>query len=418
MNMPPKKGAPPKGSLAALIASADEKYNMTVGSLNDIVQDSVFLSTGNIAIDGIMGGGIPLGRSVELAGPPSSGKTTTALQACGVLQKIIIGGGDERLGVKPDDFILYLDYEQTIDKAYCAGLGLDITHPSFLISQPDTLEDGANFTRDAVRSGEVRLTVVDSVAAMVPSANSQNEIGKSMAFTAARLLADFGQQMNPILRENHSSLIYVNHLKDILDMSGRRPAHLGPAKGTPGGSALKFYASVRVEYKQLQKFDLEVTDPLTKEKVKQPYATNVEIKTVKNKVFPPFRKAVARVRFGQGFDNFWTAMQILVANKVVMYQGGYYYFHKAPTLITDWMPKQSQGIQRPYIRGDRAIFAAADDKPEWRDEAIRLATEIAADPEALAMVAQQEEGEEEDDEVDIESGEVGPGKGQKISLLR
>lgn len=367
-----------KDAFQEALEKAQKKYNITAGRLSDIAQEVMFVSTGNIAIDSIIGGGLPLGRSVELSGPPSSGKTTTALQTAAGVQKIIIAGGDPKLGIKADDVILYLDYEQTIDQDYAKALGLDIDHPSFMLTQPDTLEDGSNFALDLIRTGRIRVVIWDSVASMMPSANAMNEIGKSMAFTQARLMSDLGQKLNPVLKEHNTLNIFVNHLKNVLDMSGRRPAHLGPAKDTPGGASLKFYASVRLEYKQQQQIKEKMIDPLSGEEVETPGATNVEVKVTKNKVAPPFRKAVVRVRYGKGFDNLWTAMQILLASKEVMHQAGYFYFHKVADkgLAPEWMARQTTGTNRPFIRSERNVFAAADEHPEWRDGLIKLAEEI------------------------------------------
>lgn len=387
-----------KDPLQEILDKAKKKYNLSVGRLSEIADDVIFVSTGNIAIDNIIGGGFPLGRSVELAGPPSSGKTTTALQAAAFVQKKIIAGGDAKLGIKADDVILYLDYEQTIDQDYAKALGLDIDHPSFLLTQPDTLEDGANFVLEVIKTGRVRVVIWDSVASMIPSANAQNEIGKSMAFTQARLMSDLGQKLNPILKQHNTLNIFVNHLKNVLDMSGRRPAHLGPAKDTPGGASLKFYASVRLEYKQLQQIKEKMIDPLSGEEVETPGATNVEVKVTKNKVAPPFRKAIVRVRFGRGFDNLWTAMQILLAGKEVMYGAGYYYFHKVADLgmAPEWMARQTTGIGRPFIRGDKALFAAADEHPEWRELLIAHAEKFVAENRLVMKdVTPQEEEEAE-----------------------
>lgn len=386
-----------KDPLEALLASAQKKYNISVGRLSEIAEDVVFVSTGNLAIDNIVGGGLPLGRSVELSGPPSSGKTTTALQTAAWVQKVIIAGGDPELGIKADDVILYLDYEQTIDQVYAAKLGLDIDHPSFLLTQPDTLEDGANFALEAIRTGRIRVVIWDSVASMIPSVNALNEIGKSMAFTQARLMSDLGQKLNPILKQHNTLNIFVNHLKNVLDMSGRRPAHLGPAKDTPGGASLKFYASVRLEYKQLQTIKEKMIDPLSGEEVETPGSTNVEVKVTKNKVAPPFRKAIVRVRYGRGFDNLWTAMQILLAAKEVMYSAGYYYFHKLADkgMAPEWMERQKTGTNRPFIQSsdmNPRLFKAADEHPEWRDALIKHAEQVVKENRLiLKEIAPQEE---------------------------
>jgi recombination protein RecA len=410
-------------ALEALLKNANKKYNLSVGPISEIAQEAHFITTGNIAIDHICGGGLPLGRSVELAGPPSSGKTTTALQTAAELQKVIIGGGDPARGINPDDKILYLDYEQTIDQDYCTALGLDIDHPSFLLTQPDTLEDGANFAREAVGTGRIRLVIWDSVASMVPSMNAQNEIGKSMAFTQARLMSDLGQQLNPLLSKHNTLNIFVNHLKTVLDMTGRRPSHLPPAKDTPGGASLKFYASIRLEFKQLQQIQETVIDPLSGEEVKTPGATNVEVKVTKNKVAPPFRKAVVRVRFGKGFDNFWTAMQLLMAGKEVMHQAGYFYFHKVAEvgLAPDWMKRIEKGQQRPYIRTEKRLFAEAEAHPDWRQSVIEHAAAFVRENKGVLKNITPEDLEAKEAAeaaIDEEIDDLlpAPTEGKKISL--
>lgn len=393
----------------SILAKAQKKYNLAVGPLSQIAQDATFITTGNIAIDHIIGGGLPLGRSVELAGPPSSGKTTTALQTAAALQKVIISGGDESKGIKPDDKILYLDYEQTIDQSYAKALGLDIDHESFLLTQPDTLEDGANLAVELISTGRIRLVIWDSVASMMPSAKSEAEIGKSLPAVQAKLMSDLGQKLNPLLYEHQTLNIWVNHLKEIMAMGMTRPG-MPPPKSTPGGVALKFYASVRVEYKQLQQIKEKMIDPLSGEEVETPGATNVEVKVTKNKVAPPFRKAVVRVRFGRGFDNFWTAMQILLAGKQVMYSTGYYYFHKVEEagLAPEWMERAKTGTQRPNIRSDKNLFNAADEHPEWREAVIKYASEFVKN-NALVMKAVTPEEAEAEEAIEKEISELLPG---------
>lgn len=360
----------------AVLAQVQKKYKTGVGPVSKIAQPATFLTTGNIAIDHIMGGGFPLGRSTECAGLSSSGKTTTALQCAAELQKVIKAGGDPEKGIKADDRILYLDYEQTIDQEYCSALGLDIDDDTFLLTQPDTLEDGANLAVELIKTGRIRLVIWDSVASMTPSAKAQNEVGKSLPAVQAKLMSDLGQLLNPILYEHQTANVWINHLKEMMDMTGRRPAHLGPKMGTPGGVALKFYSSVRLEYKQLRNIKEKMIDPLSKQEVETPGSTEVEVKVTKNKVARPFLKAVVRVRFGRGFDNFWTAMQILLASKQVMYSQGYYYFHKVAEagLAPEWMPRVQTGMQRPNLRSDAVLLAQADAHPEWRQAVIDFAT--------------------------------------------
>lgn len=398
-----KKG---QDALDAVLESASKKYDLSIGRMDEITSDTKFFSTGNIAIDYAIGGGIPLGRSVELHGPPSSGKTTSALQAAGVLQKIICAGGDPELGIKPDDKILYLDYEQAMDPEYAKALGLDLAHESLLFTQPDTLEDGANLTLDALKTGRVRLVIIDSVAAMNPSAKAEAEIGKSLPAVAAKLLKDFGVTLNSVLHKNNAAAIFINHEMEKMDMGGARRPGMPAATTTPGGIALKYFASVRVQFKQIKQNKSGEVDPLTGEIVERVRSTDVRVKVIKNKVAPPFREAVVKVRFGKGFDNFASALTILLANKKIMHSAGMYYFHNAEAdgLAPDWMARATTGQQRPYIKGRDNLDAMADDHPDWREAVIALAQQIANENvKALESKQDAPESEETDEDTSLES---------------
>lgn len=326
--------------------------------------------------------------------------TTMAVQTAVNLQRIIIAGGDPELGIGPLDQIIYLDYEQAFDASYAVALGLDPKHPSFQFSQPDTLEDGANFLLEAFQTGEVRLAIVDSVAAMTPSAKAEAEIGKSLPAVQAKLMKDFGGNLNPILRHNNGMVIFINHEMEVMEMGGaRRPGMPAPTT-TPGGKALKFFASVRLQFRQIRQIKGKVMDPLTQVEMEIPVATDTRVKVVKNKVAPPFRECLVRVRFGRGFDEFWTALQILLANKKVIYTAGRFYFHnlieEAPA---DWMPRESKGTKRPYLHGMDRVFDSADEHTEWRAAMIRIASVVAAENySALDDVAQMGSPVPDDDE--------------------
>lgn len=387
-----------------VLARASKQYGISAGKMTEIAEDVTFISTGNIAIDYAMGGGIPLGRSVELLGPPSCGKTTTSSQTVATLQQIIKNGGDPSLGISGDDYILYLDYEQAIDPTYLRALGIDIDHESLIFSQPDSLEDGANFVVDLVSTGKIRLVVIDSVAAMQPDAKAEAHIGKSLPAVAAKLLKDFGVKMNPILSRNNCAMILINHQMEKMDIGMRRAGMPAPTT-TPGGNAPKFFASVRVEFKQIKQNKEEKQDLLTQEMVKQTTSTDVRVKVIKNKVAPPFREAIVRVRYGKGFDNFWTALGILVANKWITYASGYYYMPKleAKNLVPEWMQRATTGQKRPYVKGESTIMRRADEHPEWREGLILLAQEIVQsggnmDASALTDILTDEQDEETEDE--------------------
>jgi recombination protein RecA len=364
----------PKGRVADILASADKKYGMKAGPMSSIIEGVQAVSTGNIAIDNISGvGGIPLGRNTELFGPPSSGKTTTAIQAAAHLQKIILEGGDPERNISPDDLILYVDFEHAMDPAYCLALGLDVEHPQFVFTQPDSLETGANFVRDLVDTGLVRMVIFDSVAAMTPSAKLEAETGKPLPMLQARLMSEFLAAFTPAVHKHNVAAIYVNHIFEVAVMGGR--PGMPPRTSTPGGRRLKFDASLRLEYKPIGNIKTKEVNLLTQEREDTITSTNVQVKVVKNKVGPPQKKAQVRVRYGKGFDNFWSAMQILIANKYVMYQPGIFKFHKleAEGLAPEWMPRMTVGTKPPALKGEADLFKAAERYPEWREAVIAKA---------------------------------------------
>lgn len=370
-----------KSAIDKILADSKKKYDVTAGPMNAIAQDTEAISTGSMAIDYITGvGGLPLGRSVELFGPPASSKTTTALMTAANYQKKIIKEGlDER--------ILYLDYEQAMDPNYAKNLGLDVDHPSFLFAQPNLFEDGANFALELIETGLVKIVIFDSVAAMTPKALYEAEIGKVQVAPQARLMAVLMQRLNPLLADTNSLAIFINHLKEKVGIGG--PA--GPVKTTPGGVSLKFYASMRIEYAQIGQIKGDVKDPLTGLKVKQTVASNVKVKIVKNKVAPPFKEAVVRVRFGKGFDDMWTTKNVLMANKKISGSAGYFYFDKSPELVHPEMELSKEG--KPYIHGEAELMKFADADPEWRAKAVTMARDLVG-----SVVTESPEVVEEDDE--------------------
>jgi recombination protein RecA len=412
--LPPRTKTDP---LSDLIADAFKTYDgLKVGNMDDVADDVFAVSTGNMAIDSCVGvGGLPLGRSIELYGPPSCGKTTTALQWLAQVQKIIKAGGDPTLGIKADDRLLYLDYEQAMDKEYAKALGLDTSHESLLFAQPDTLEQGVNFAIQAVETGRVRAVVFDSVAAMNPSAKAEAEIGKSLPMIQAKLMKDFTLRFNTALYTNNATAIFLNHLMEVVSMGGASRPGMPPPSTTPGGKALKYFASVRIEFKQIRQNKGPFVDPLTNETVQIVTSTDVKIKVTKNKVAPAFREAVVRVRFGRGFDNLWTALQVLIANKRIMYQGGMYYFHNVEEvgLAPEWMKRATTGTNRPYIKGEPNVFAKADEFDEWRNALIAEAERIVAqNADAMSLVTPLKPVADVDDESeDEEFPDVDPDTG-------
>lgn len=354
-----------KDALAKLISGAEKKYGFPAAPMAEIAVPTHWLSTGNMAIDWVIGGGIPLGRVTEVAGTPSSGKTTTALQTAALLQAVILSGGDPERGITEDDKILYLDYEQAMDPEYAKALGLDVDDDTFVFAQPSSLEKGSNFSLALGETGLIRMIIVDSVAAMLPEAAIEGDVGAHNVGLQAKWVTNFITKMNVVAADNNIAVVLINHTKEKIGMGGRPGAP--PIRTTPGGVGAKFYASVRLEYEPRKQYKAPVYDPVSGETIDQVVANDVQIKTIKNKLAPPYRKQEARVRYGKGFDNFHTATKVLIAHKKIMYSAGIYYFHKLESEggAPEWMPRATTGTKRPYIKGEDNLYHAGQSDPHW-----------------------------------------------------
>lgn len=349
-----------KTSVAALLADISRKHELSLGAMSEVVTDTTWLSTGNLAIDWVTGGGLPQGRSVELYGQPSSGKTTTALQAAATLQSKIIAEGRE-------EYILYLDFEHAMDRDYAAALGLDVDHESFLLGQPHSMEQGAEAALQLIASGKVPLSIWDSVAAMAPIARLEGEFDqRTAAMNKARLMSGLLLQLTPLLHKHNSTAVFINHLMESVEMSGR--PGLPPKVDTPGGKGLKFYASLRLEYRPMGNVKAKAPDALTAETTNQAVATLIKVKCVKNKCATPFREAEARISYGRGFDTTWSALQVLLGHKAARKNGAWYQFGQ---------PLAHQDMHRGcQLQGESAVLAFARSHPDWAATCLALAGDL------------------------------------------
>jgi recombination protein RecA len=377
-------------SIDAILKDVLKKDSLMLGPLNSVLTDIEAISTGSMAIDRIIGvGGLPRGRSVELFGHPSSGKTTCALQTAARAQQ------DPVLGKLA---IVYLDWEQSLDKKYAAQLGLDVNNERFLFGQPDSLESGVNAARRLIATGEVSLVIFDSVAAMTPGAILEAETGKSTFALQARLMSDSMRVLNPLLREHKTTAIFLNHVMDVIETGPVRPGF--KRTSTPGGRALKYYASVRLEFQQFKGHKVISVDRMSQEPQELQESQTVRVRVVKNKVAEPFRQAEVRLRFGKGFSDAWTAFNVLIAHKVIVKgASGYYFFDekRAPDLILESMEQQKDGNQRRYIRGEQQVFAMIDAYPAWEKLLIARALEKVSESEVgLVEIAEAVVDEEQD----------------------
>src|SRR5487761_1592737 len=266
---------------------------MRLGSKEAIVPISV-ISTGSISFDAALGvGGVPRGRVIEIFGPESSGKTTITLQIIAEAQK---AGG----------MAAFVDAEHALDPQYAKKLGVDVDN--LLISQPDYGEQALEITEALVRSGAIDVLVVDSVAALVPKAELDGEMGDSHMGLQARLMSQALRKLTGTVSKSRTSLIFINQIREKIGVM------FGNPETTTGGRALKFYSSVRIDIRRIaavKEGDVVV-------------GSRTRVKVVKNKVAPPFREAEFDIRYGVGVDRFAEAVYLAVERGVLEKAGAYY----------------------------------------------------------------------------------------------
>lgn len=344
-------------ALSAALSQIEKQFGkgsvMRYGD-NEVEHDIKVVSTGSLGLDIALGvGGLPRGRVIEIYGPESSGKTTLTLQVIAEMQKI---GGT----------CAFIDAEHALDVQYASKLGVNLS--DLLISQPDTGEQALEITDALVRSGSVDLIVIDSVAALVPRAEIEGDMGDSLPGLQARLMSQALRKLTASIKRTNCMVIFINQIRMKIGVM------FGSPETTTGGNALKFYASVRLDIRRIG--SIKKGDEVT--------GNETRVKVVKNKVSPPFKQAEFDIMYGAGISREGEIIDLGVQANIVDKAGSW--FSYGGTRIG-----QGKDNAREYLKEHPEMAIEIENKVRDNMGIIARAQEFVADPEDAEQAAQTDE---------------------------
>jgi len=344
-------------ALSAALSQIEKQFGkgsvMRYGD-NEVSHDIQVVSTGSLGLDIALGvGGLPRGRVVEIYGPESSGKTTLTLQVIAEMQKI---GGT----------CAFIDAEHALDVQYASKLGVNLA--DLLISQPDTGEQALEITDALVRSGSVDLIVIDSVAALVPRAEIEGDMGDSLPGLQARLMSQALRKLTASIKRTNCMVIFINQIRMKIGVM------FGSPETTTGGNALKFYASVRLDIRRIGSI----------KKGDEVVGNETRVKVVKNKVAPPFTQAEFDIMYGAGISREGEMIDLGVQAGVVDKAGAWYSY--SGTRIG-----QGKDNVRDYLKEHKEMAVEIENRVRENMGVIARAQEFTADPEDVAQAAEADE---------------------------